>query len=209
MTYFDDAIRNLNYNFGILDILVFILIFTIIFALMQKTKVLGETKDGRPMKNFNVVIALVIAAATIVPHILWSTGDPLNPRLSNGMIDVVQVIKNALPSVSLIVVAVLMFLIIIGIWGKNFEIGNSNLGGIIVVLSIIAIAFIFAVSAGWINRMPYWLENIFRDRQTITLIVVILVFGLIVKFIVGDDEDKGKKNKEDSIFKIISKENLK
>ena len=42
-------------NIGIVDVLLpFLLIFTIIFAVLQKTKILGESK-----KNFNVIIIYI------------------------------------------------------------------------------------------------------------------------------------------------------
>ena len=55
MALFDSAIRDLYYNVGILDILLpFMLIFTVIFAVLQRTKALGKDEDGKPMKNFNL-----------------------------------------------------------------------------------------------------------------------------------------------------------
>lgn len=200
-SYFDSAIMNL-YRIGVLDILLpFILIFTLIFAILQRTKVLGKDEEGRPVKNFNVVIAIVIAFATIIPHILWGSGSPQNPYLSNGMLDVVQVINNALPSVSLIVVAILMFLIIIGVWGKNVDIGGTNLGGIIVILSIAAIIVIFALAAGWIGRVPNWL-GFLRNPEIQALVVVILVFGLIIRFIVGPNDNQKKEKDKSGLQKL-------
>ncbi len=194
MAYLENAIRTL-YDMGILDILLpFVLIFTIIFAVLQRTKVLGKDDNGKPMKNFNVVIALVMGAAAVIPHVLWGTRDARNPYLSNGFIDVVQVINNALPNVSLIIVAVLMFLIVVGIWGKNIDIAGTTLGGLITIISMIAIVLIFAVAAGWMGQLPNWLSFL-RDPQTQALVVVILVFGLIIKFIVGGEEkDPNKKS---------------
>jgi len=42
-----------------------ILIFTIIYAALYKSKILGEDR-----KNFNVIIALVVALSVIIPHVL-------------------------------------------------------------------------------------------------------------------------------------------
>lgn len=200
-SYFDSAIMQL-YQIGILDVLLpFVLIFTLIFAVLQRTKVLGKDDEGHPMKNFNVIIGIVVAFGAIVPHILWGSGSARNPYLSNGMIDVVQVINNALPSVSLIVVAILMFLIIIGIWGKNFDIAGTNLGGIIVIASIVGIIAIFAVAAGWMGNLPNWL-GFLRNQQTQALVVVILVFGLIIRFIVGPDDKKKDENQKSGLQKL-------
>ena len=50
---------------GVTDVLIpFILVFTIVFAVLQKTKILGDGK-----KNYNVMIALVMALAVVIPHI--------------------------------------------------------------------------------------------------------------------------------------------
>ncbi|MBN1275250.1 hypothetical protein JXA12_03080 [Candidatus Woesearchaeota archaeon] len=205
MGIFDSAIQSLYYDVGILDILLpFMLIFTVIFAVLQRTKVLGKDEDGKPMKNFNVVIALVMALAAVIPHVLWGyrslPGAQCNRFLASGFIDVVCIINNALPSVSLVVVAVLMFLIIVGIWGKNIDIGSSSLGGIVTVFSIIAIVFIFAIAAGW--RAQYWPRWLI-DPQTQALIIVVLVFGLIIRFIVGPSEKKNK-DKESNWLKKLS-----
>lgn len=201
-SYFEIGLRNLH-EIGLLEIILpFILIFTVIFAVLQRTKVLGEDKNGKPMKNFNVVIGIVVALATVIPHVLWGTNAPTRTcYLSNGFIDVVCTINNALPNVSLIVVAILMFLIIIGIWGKNVDIAGTSLGGIITIASIIGIIAIFAIAAGWMGRLPNWLYFL-RDPQTQALVVVILVFGLIVRFIVGPEEKEKKEGDKNFLEKF-------
>ena len=194
-SYFGMALQQLN-QIGLLDIILpFILIFTIIFAVLQRTKILGKDDDNKPYKNFNVVIALVMGLAAVIPHVLW--GSPSMSRtcvLGNGLIDVVCTINNALPNVSLIVVGVMMLLIIIGIWGKNIDIGGTTLGGLVTILSIVAIIAIFAVAAGWMGNLPRWLYFL-RDAQTQALFIVIIVFGLIIRFITGPGEKKNKDEK--------------
>lgn len=202
VSYFESGIRQL-YDAGILDILLpFILIFTVIFAILQRTKVLGQNDSGKPMKNFNAVVALVMGAAAVIPHILWGSRNPRDPYLSNGLIDVVQVINNALPNVSLIVIAVLAFLILIGIWGVNINIAGSSLGGIITIVSLLVIIFIFTVAAGIFVRLPNWLHFL-KDPQTQALVVTILVFGLIIRFIVGGDDEP--KNDGPGFFDNVGK----
>ncbi len=203
MGILQDGVRQL-YDMGILDIILpFILIFTLIFAVLQRTKILGQTKKKEPLKNFNVVISLVFATAAVIPHVLWGTGGT-SPRLSNGFIDVVQIINNALPSISLIVVVVLAFLIVVGIWGKNIDIGGSSLGGIVMVVSILAVIFIFTVASGFVVRLPNWLYWL-RNPQTQALIVVILIFGILIRFIVGPSDDDDKKKDEPSSMEKLGK----
>ena len=86
-------------TYGVMDFLLpFLLVFTIVFAVLQKTKIVGEGK-----KNFNVIIALVLALMFVVPHIIGSY--PLG-------YDPVAVMNASLPSISLVAVASMMLLLL-------------------------------------------------------------------------------------------------
>src|SRR3989344_3262761 len=60
-------------DLGLTDVLLpFLLIFTIVFAVLQKTEMFGKTG-----KNFNVMIALILALGVVIPIFgaaadLWS-----------------------------------------------------------------------------------------------------------------------------------------
>ncbi len=163
---------------GVTDILLpFILIFTIVFATLQKTKILG---DGR--KNFNVIIALVMGFSVVVPHVTGTY--PFN-------FDPVEVINASLPQVSILVVAILMLLLIVGVFGVNIEIAGTSLGGMVAFASIIAVAGIFGGSLGWF-QWPGWLRFL-DDPQLKALVVMILIFGIIIYFITKEDRDDSKK----------------
>ena len=52
----------------VVDLLLpFLLIFTIVFAVLQKSNILGKDK-----RNFNSVIALVVSLSVVIPHITGS-----------------------------------------------------------------------------------------------------------------------------------------
>lgn len=52
---------------GFTDIILpFILVFTVVFATLQKTKVLGVDKDGKPKGNYNAMVAFVLAFFVLV-----------------------------------------------------------------------------------------------------------------------------------------------
>ena len=71
---------------GMLDsVLPFILIFTIVFAVLQKTKIIGEGK-----RQFNTIVALVLSLMVVIPHV---TG-----RYPPGQ-DIILIINQALPQV--------------------------------------------------------------------------------------------------------------
>ena len=79
-------------SWGLTDVLLpFTLIFTIMFAILQKTRVFGEEK-----KNINMVVALVFGLLVVIPHV--------TNTYPAGM-DIVEVLNSALPSVSIVTVS--------------------------------------------------------------------------------------------------------
>jgi len=184
MANFEDVILYLE-EWKLLDVLLpFILIFTLVFAVLQKTKILGMDAEKHPKKNFNVIVAFVMAMATIIPHVTGAY--PPNA-------DVVNIINGALPNISVIVVAIIMLLLIVGVWGKEMDISKSNLGGWVVLVSIVLVIFIFGSQAGWFG-LPGWLDFL-NDGATQATIITILVFGIIIWFVTKDDKKKDDKDK--------------
>jgi len=175
-------------DWGLFDVILpFILIFTIVYAVLQKTKMLGEKS-----KNFNVVISLVMGLSVVVPHVLYGTGGT-EPYLSNGFIDIVKVINNALPSVSVVLVAILMVLLIFGVWGSKVKLGSNSLSGIIALFSFASVIYIFGSSANWWH-LPNWLW-VLNDPDTQALVITVLVFAIIIWFITKEDTKDAEKKK--------------
>ena len=177
---FDNMIYTLQ-QWGFVDVILpFILIFTIVFAVMEKTKILGE-KDYQ-VRKYAAVIAAVVAFAVVVPHI---TG-----AYYYGF-DAVEVINQALPQVGLLLVSIVMMLLTIGLWtGKRAD-GSKGIGVWFTMTSVILVIAIFIASLGW-WRVPQWLW-ISLNSELIALIIAILVFGVVVHFI-AKGESKPKEN---------------
>lgn len=173
MAFVDTLVRYFQ-TYGILDfILPFILVFTIIYAIMHKTKILGDDK-----KNFNVIVALVLGLLFVVPHILGTYPVGYDP---------VQVLNETLPSISLVAVAAIMLLLLMGIFGTGFA---ASAKPIIAIIAVVFVAYIFGASLNlW--RGPY---DIFYwwTPETTELLIIILVFGLIVWFVTKEPGDKIK-----------------
>lgn len=165
-------------GWGLTDVLLpFLLIFIIVFAIMQKTRILGENK-----KNLNVAFAVILGLLVVIPHVT---------RSYPAGLDVVVIINSALPTVSIILVAVVMLLILIGLFGGEVHLLGVALSNWITFLSIIVIAWVFFGAAyGW--RSWDWLKSVFSS-EAMALIVIILVFGIIIAFISGGDEDREKR----------------
>jgi len=180
--YFHNVIYRLEL-WGLSDVILpFILIFTIVFAIMQKVKPLGSGEEGARTKPFNVVIALVMALAVVIPHVLgyYPPGA-----------DIVNIINAALPQVSIVLVAILMVLLIIGLFGGKAEWGGA-LSGWIAFFSFILVVYIFGRSAGWFEYLPnwlYWLDN--PDTQA--MLIVVAIFAIIIWYITKEPTDPKAK----------------
>jgi hypothetical protein len=159
-------------GYGMIDALLpFLLIFTLVFAGLQKSNILGKDK-----KNFNVIVALVLALTAVIPHVTNS--------YPSGY-DVIDIINTALPNVSLLVVAAIMLMLLIGLFGAETKWIGGSLSGWMAIFSFIAIVLIFGGAAGWwvnISDYIYWM-----DDDTLALIVMILVFGIIVWYVTKPD----------------------
>jgi len=60
-TVFDPAVRFLA-DLGVFEVLIpFMLSFTLVYAILQKTQVLGVEKNGSPKKNINTMIAFAVS----------------------------------------------------------------------------------------------------------------------------------------------------
>ena len=173
----EEFIRILE-SWGLTDVLLpFLLYFVLIFAILQKSKALGEDK-----KRFNTVIALVISLLVVVPHAL---------RMYPPYAAVVEITNRALPQVSLIVVAILMLLILIGLLGAEATWMGSSLSGWIAIAAFIAVVIIFGGAAGWWQNWS-WFERFFGS-DTIAIVLMLLVFAFIIWFVTRG-EGRGEKS---------------
>ncbi|MEK6920466.1 MAG: hypothetical protein AABX82_01180 [Nanoarchaeota archaeon] len=174
---FVDLFRTLE-SYGLIDALLpFLLIFTIIFAMFQKTNILGAGK-----KNFNVMVAFVIASMVVIPHITGSYP---------GKYDLVEILNTALPDVSIVVVAVVMGLLLIGLLGGESTWMGGSLSGMVAILAFLSIIYIFGGAAGWWDNIAlrWW------DQDVIALVVVILVFAIVIWYVTKDDAPADKAAK--------------
>ncbi|USN45150.1 MAG: hypothetical protein H6502_03765 [Candidatus Woesearchaeota archaeon] len=177
MSLLEDGVRALE-DLGLSDVLLpFIIIFTIVFAVLEKSNILGTDDKA---KGFNAMIALAMAIGVIIPHVKG-----LYPHNA----DIVVILNTALPNISLVVIALVMVLIMLNIFGEG------TFGGLVATwvpwIALVIVVYIFT-SAANITNIPNWLYFL-RDKNTQSLIIMILVFGLIYRFIVGGGEKKEKE----------------
>lgn len=177
---FTDFILDLE-SFGVIDVLLpFLLIFTIIFAVLEKSKILGEGK-----KNMNIGVALIFALVVVIPHVTGSFPAGFDP---------VDIINKTLPSVSVLVIAIIALLILIGVFWHDRVMLGLTAPGWIGLVSVIAIVFIFGSAAGWWGiSFTDWLESIFGS-DVLAVLIMILVFGIVIAFVTGGGEAEKKGN---------------
>jgi len=200
---FRQAIIDLK-EVGLLDIILpFFLIFTVIYAILQRSNILGAPEEAR---KFNVIVAMVIGFLVIVPHVLY--GDPYGQSstlsISVGgryLPDVVNIINNAVPSISVWIIAILMLLILLGMFGQNIELWQRPLSTWIFIAAAIIVFYVFAVAANWLQA-PEWLGWL-GERGNQAVILILLIFGIVIWFVVSPGAGGKKKGLWDSLAEAI------
>lgn len=96
-------------------VLPFILVFTLVFTFLEKTKVLGQ-ENGKPKTKFNVMVSFVIGFFVI------------------AAIDVLNVINIIAQYIALIVVGAIMLAVILGILGVKKKANAVKTVALIIVL---------------------------------------------------------------------------
>ena len=131
----------------------------------------------------NVGIALIFALIVVIPHVTGNFPAGYDP---------VQIINAALPSVSLVIIAIVSLMILVGVFAHDRLLWGMTAPGWIGLVSIVIIAFIFGSAAGWWQvGFLDWLDSIFGS-DVIAVIIMILVFGVIIAFVTGGGEAEKK-----------------
>lgn len=157
------AIRSLE-SMGFYDVaLPFILVFTIIFAVLQKVAIFGVDS-----KKYNAVIALVAAFLVV--------------RVES----IVGTVNMFLPKVSLFVLVVICLLMVLGIFGLKAEWSGFMLF-LAVIVSILAIIWAFSEAA--MPGIPSWIRLTAEDKA---VLIGLGVFLLILYFLFREPSTGGK-----------------
>ncbi len=167
-------------DWGLTDVLLpFLLIFTIVFAILQKTKILGEDK-----KNLSVIVAIVVGLLVVVPHVTGRFPPNADPVL---------IINDALPQVSIVLVAVIFLLILIGVFGQDYVFLGVSMPGWITLISFVIIILIFGGSAGWWQGdFGRTLEDFF-GTEGVAVFIMIVTFGIIIAWITSESKEREER----------------
>ena len=157
-------------NIGLQDLwLPFVLFFVLSFVALQRSKVLG---DGDNAGRYNIAVSFVISLIVVIPHIMGVYAPESDP---------INIINAAIPSVAILLVAIVMFMILIGLFaGKSGW--TESMAGFIVLISFIAIVWIFLRAAGYVQYGGAFF-NFLDNPEIQAVIVILLIFGVIVWFV--------------------------
>lgn len=167
---FSDMAR-LFEGMGIYEVLLpFLLVFTIVFAFLEKVHIFGED-NKKQNKKFHLVIALVMGLLLV------------------QMESFVNMINLALPKISVVIIAILMFFIMISMFTgddpSKFFTGDGKgalMGIFIACIAVVGWAFWSSYTG---SNMPQWLGWVWDH---IAVIIVIGVFAGILAYISGDEK---------------------
>jgi len=179
---FQGAIEFLD-NLGVYDVILpFLLIFSIVFAILEKTKILGtEDIDGKPYtkKNLNSMVAFVAAFIVI-----------LSSKL-------VSAINEIIGKVVLLLVLSISFMLLTGTFFGSGEFTIKSLGKrwetYMAIVMFGAIVVIFLDSLGWLTQFINFISGNYRTDWVASLILVAVVIAFMVG-ITGKETEEGEKS---------------
>ena len=169
-------------------VLPFLLVFTMVFAFLEKTKIFGTEKYKSASgtvydvtrKNMNSMVAFVIAFFVIASAQL------------------VKLISEVTSKFVLLIILIFCFMLTVGVMRKEDEKGfELSKTWIIVfeVIAFVAILLIFLDALGWLDKIFNFIGGIWGSEATASLIMIIILIGFML-FITYDSKPGDKKDEK-------------
>ena len=168
-------------EFGLFDVVLpFLLVFTIIFAILEKTRILGTVKikgDEVPNKNLNSMVSFVVALLTVATA------------------NVVRTINESLPNVVLLTVIGLSFLIMVGVFMKTEEMDLRSKHMTFIIFMFVGVIAIFLNSIydadgnSWLEILLFFITTQWSGA-VVTSILFLIVMVVAIWFITKQQKEK-------------------
>ena|SRR3989344_1742450 len=198
---------------GFLDVILpFLLFFTILYAALQKTRILGD-KDApdsaaKSGKKYNIVVSLVVALLIVIPHVVYGRGGDAKLYIGGQTFpDVVDIVNNALPSIAIWIVAILMLMLILGLFAKDMKALEHPLSTWISVAAVIIVAYVFGAAAGWWGTRSNSLISYLglNNPDTQFGLLLILIFAVVLYFIIKEPGTENYDKSKPSLSRALEK----
>jgi hypothetical protein len=192
MTVFGDSI-NFLVKLGIYDIVLpFLLVFVLVFALLEKTKALGteRARDDKgeyqeyTKKNLNAMVAFVTGFFVVASSQL------------------VSVINRSLSQIFLLLLLVICFLMVAGALHQQTKEGffldpkkHGFYYGAFMVIVFGGIIAIFLNSLGWLDLVYNFLKDNWNTDYIASVIFIIIIVGFMA-WIMSDPKPKPEEKKD-------------
>jgi hypothetical protein len=167
---------------GVYDVVLpFLLVFTLVYAILEKTKIYGTDKfDGKEIsrKNLNGMTAFVAAFFVIA-----------STRL-------VAIVNEVLANTVLLLLLSICFLLLAGSFhsGKDEFFLQKGWRTFFMIIMFVGIVLIFLNALGWLQVIY---ENLFFkfDSVTVSSLVLVIVIVLFMLYVTGAFEKKKEEKK--------------
>ena len=175
---------------GVYDVILpFLLIFTIMYAILEKTKVFGTEKVGDnevTRRNINAMVAFVTGFLVIA---------------SSG---IVEIFNKALPRIMVLLIVAVMYLMLIGVfWTEKEELKLSKRWKtFFMIIMFIGVVLVFmgsiTTSSGesWLEWLLNYLGSYWDSTTVSSIVLLIIIVGLII-WITNNDKPAAKSSDED------------
>lgn len=177
-------------DFGLFDVVLpFLLIFTIVFSILEKTRILGEEKRNNdvtyPKKTLNAVVAFVMAMLVVATN------------------KIVTAINTALPNVVFLAVVIICFMMLIGAFYKEGEFFGADgkegpmkkwvYGFSVVILGLIVLIFLDSIKMDsgetWLDWVLTYITNNLSGPVITSIIFLLIMIGAIYFIMKKPTED--------------------
>ena len=166
-------------EFGLFDVILpFLLVFTLVFAILEKTKIFGtEGKENHSRKNLNAMVAFSIAFFV------------------TASVNIVTAFQVALPWISLILVIIVSFMLLSGVFFSEGQLDffskfKKPTGAFLVILIFVVLA-IFLSAFGLLGPLFSFFTSGGQSDVIITSIIFLLLLVAAMWFVIGGGKEKG------------------
>lgn len=165
-------------DWGLIDALLpFLLIFVIVFAVLQRIAIFGtgEGAERRPDRRINLLVGIIVSAMIVVPHVAGMY--PIDS-------DPIVLINMFLPHTAVLMLAILCVMLLIGLAGGDIP----NL--FMWVIALIAVAIlIFVILMATVPGFFPWFDFL-RGTGVQAFLIMALTAAIVIYFLRrGEDEE--------------------
>lgn len=152
------------WKLGIYDVILpFLLVYAVMYAVLEKTKVLGQDKDGNGKKSINAVVSFCTAFFVVASTKL------------------VAVISQGIANVMLVIMMIFCFLLLASMFytgDEKFELSKGT-KKIAIVVVLVVVLCIFLYYIGWLTTILNFVGKYWQTEAVSAIIFMGVMVGLI------------------------------